>query len=621
MKQLVYKIIDTYDLTRYVNNLAKQEYYTSAAGVVVHMYTERNDPDYIDYVRRHILVALPKARFVGMTSVAEIRCAQLCRDTSLLTFQFFRSSEVTVIEYDLSGKNLYEAIDDFDNRLAKFTDLQGIQLYTTSLSVDANTFLTALQNLNPSVPVFGAGAGMHGFIRHHHKLLVFGEQTYESGMVLICYHGPHLRILTDDALGWHPIGREMQITATDGLHIIKELDEWPIIDAYRRYLGVTSGDRFLENTQEFPLMLRRGSRWIARVAYRYDPNIGVMFTADVHKGEKIMFSYGSKRAILEEVDSLAHTFRLFKPQGMMLSICQTRPGYLKEDSARDFTAFSGLETPIAGCYAFSEILFHQESGGVLNSAVVAVGFREISPNKYEDIRAIDHVLELQASFRQQMDYPNAESYEERFCSITPSNTVIPFEERIISFLNATTGDLMLAYKRMEEQATIDGLTQIYNRKRISSILEYEMSKRNIAGTLCIVMFDIDFFKRVNDTYGHDMGDTVLRKLADTVKHCIRPQDSLGRWGGEEFMVLLPATQKEEATMIAERIRTNANAIIWENMPSISISVGVACVRESDDFTAFYNRVDARLYMAKKTGRNKVVSEDIPVPEGSEAARH
>ena len=88
------------------------------------------------------------------------------------------------------------------------------------------------------------------------------------------------------------------------------------------------------------------------------------------------------------------------------------------------------------------------------------------------------------------------------------------------------------------------------------------------------MFDIDNFKRVNDTYGHDMGDEVLVRVAATAKSCIRSGDSIGRWGGEEFMILLPEANKEEAVSIAERIRTEISSLKWEKINQVTISLGV-----------------------------------------------
>jgi diguanylate cyclase (GGDEF)-like protein len=123
------------------------------------------------------------------------------------------------------------------------------------------------------------------------------------------------------------------------------------------------------------------------------------------------------------------------------------------------------------------------------------------------------------------------------------------------------------------------------------------------------MFDIDNFKRVNDTYGHDMGDEVLIKVSATAKQSLRPHDSIGRWGGEEFMILLTEATKEEAIEMAEKIRKDIFNIKWEKMNQISVSLGVSEVRDNDDIQTLYKRVDNRLYYAKTHGKNQVVFKD------------
>ncbi len=124
------------------------------------------------------------------------------------------------------------------------------------------------------------------------------------------------------------------------------------------------------------------------------------------------------------------------------------------------------------------------------------------------------------------------------------------------------------------------------------------------------MFDIDNFKKINDTYGHDMGDEVLVRLSQKAKSLIREEDSIGRWGGEEFMILLPESSKAEAVEIAEKIRKEINALQWEKMNPISISLGVAEAVGKDDLTSLYKMVDERHYYAKTHGKNQVVSSDV-----------
>ncbi|KJR43652.1 response regulator PleD [Candidatus Magnetoovum chiemensis] len=159
------------------------------------------------------------------------------------------------------------------------------------------------------------------------------------------------------------------------------------------------------------------------------------------------------------------------------------------------------------------------------------------------------------------------------------------------------------------QADIDVLTGIYNRKRVDELLEIEAQRAKRYQTdLSLIMFDIDFFKKVNDTYGHNIGDYVLRELTTIVKENIRAQDYFARWGGEEFMVLMPYIRLDNAEHSAERLRIIIQEHPLKEVGNITCSFGVTQFRGSDNYDTFTKRVDDALYEAKNNGRNKMVSK-------------
>jgi diguanylate cyclase (GGDEF)-like protein len=291
--------------------------------------------------------------------------------------------------------------------------------------------------------------------------------------------------------------------------------------------------------------------------------------------------------------------------GLLLHVCRTRFFYLKDEENLELQAFSNFYREACGCFAFSEILYKNKGEGLLNSALVAVGFREDKDsdnNPYLEDCFIEDVRHGNSYFS---DFRVLES------EMAGSKKIIPFGERIVSFLHATSRDLYLANVKLEEAATTDGLTKIYNRKKISECIVTAINEKNSTGSddLNLIMFDIDNFKRINDTYGHDMGDEVLKVVAQTAKKCIGSKDSIGRWGGEEFMILLPDSKKDAAISLAEKIRSQINAIKWEKMPCVSVSVGVSELCRGDDCQTLYKRVDGRLYYAKMHGKNRVIGED------------
>ena len=158
--------------------------------------------------------------------------------------------------------------------------------------------------------------------------------------------------------------------------------------------------------------------------------------------------------------------------------------------------------------------------------------------------------------------------------------------------------------------TIDGLTQIFNRRYFNEALEREFNRsKRYDRSLSLIAFDIDHFKRVNDTYGHLAGDTLLRQMASAVKPRLRREDVFARTGGEEFAVLLPEVELDGALVTAEKIRRIIESTPITHEPhviSCTVSLGVAIVMPGEESPAgVRERADERLYEAKQNGRNRI----------------
>ena len=163
---------------------------------------------------------------------------------------------------------------------------------------------------------------------------------------------------------------------------------------------------------------------------------------------------------------------------------------------------------------------------------------------------------------------------------------------------------------LKEMATHDGLTDILNRKAIEQNLTEEADRSIRHGSpFSIIMFDIDYFKKVNDSYGHNAGDEVLKRVSACVANLIRTTDKVGRWGGEEFLVLVPETPLEEAMILAERIRKAVEATRYAIAAPVTVSLGVAQFEANESGEGFVKRADTALYQAKEGGRNRAVYAD------------
>jgi diguanylate cyclase (GGDEF)-like protein len=155
-------------------------------------------------------------------------------------------------------------------------------------------------------------------------------------------------------------------------------------------------------------------------------------------------------------------------------------------------------------------------------------------------------------------------------------------------------------------SSTDPLTSTYNRCYFYNALNNEIERSNrYKSSFSILMFDIDFFKSVNDNHGHDAGDDVLKALAETVKNGIRKSDVLARWGGEEFLILLPETNLVNAISSAEKLIAEVRNLVFEKCGSITVSIGVTEYRLNESPDSVLKRVDELVYNAKNDGRNRI----------------
>jgi diguanylate cyclase (GGDEF)-like protein len=171
-------------------------------------------------------------------------------------------------------------------------------------------------------------------------------------------------------------------------------------------------------------------------------------------------------------------------------------------------------------------------------------------------------------------------------------------------------ELREAYKRIEELAELDELTGAFNRRSIMRALDDEIARAHRTHTTCAVaLIDLDWFKKINDLFGHPTGDEALRTFAITMFANIRSIDKFGRYGGEEFLLILPETTDEAAERTLDRLRAIIADLDWSTIsPSmtVTISAGVVMLQPNETPDSILARADAVLYRAKNGGRNRVI---------------
>jgi len=194
-------------------------------------------------------------------------------------------------------------------------------------------------------------------------------------------------------------------------------------------------------------------------------------------------------------------------------------------------------------------------------------------------------------------------------------------ELALKSANQVNAKLASEVKNLEELASTDRLTGAWNRRHFETALEAEVHRALRFGhPLSVVMFDIDHFKRVNDEFGHQAGDRVLTEFAACIRSGLRKSDSLTRWGGEEFIVLMPNTPLAAARIAAERFRKRVDAQTFNAVGSLTASFGVAQFIADETVEDLLARVDGAVYRAKNDGRNRVEIDSTGVLEAA-ASEH
>jgi len=196
--------------------------------------------------------------------------------------------------------------------------------------------------------------------------------------------------------------------------------------------------------------------------------------------------------------------------------------------------------------------------------------------------------------------------------ILPKRKVFSYHKDLFCMIRKIIAASLITFlniKKLENAALADPLTHCYNRRALNSSLDRDIAKAERYGTdISVVMFDIDYFKKINDTYGHKAGDLVLHSFSKNISATIRKSDYLARYGGEEFVLVLPETKLPKALELAERLRKiteNLEVKFADKIIKITTSAGVASYKKGQDKDSLIQKADELLYEAKNQGRNRI----------------
>ncbi len=570
------------ELETIVTQIKDSPEYTSSRGVLIQLNNPKTDADddlYVEYIREN----LDRACLTGIT------CANIADDKYDISHRpielnvtYFEKTTLLELSFDMNESTGFDAGRTIDSGLFVVPQARCIMLNYSCNSNIIHTFTDEFSH--HELPVFGAKAGRS--IRALNTAKVYGDKAYPNGIVAIIFISDSLRLFMDNCLGFKEIGKKMRITGTEDDNIVTTIDGKPAVEVYHKYLNVTPNNYFVQNVCEFPLVFGKGECMLARVPSGCGKNGEIIFTADVNKGDSFRLSYGDPDNLFKVVEHSVNGLKEFEPEAVLLFECGNRVRFLKNMAQREISCFMDYAPQAATSVGYAEVFIMGSMGGVLNSALVAVGLSE------------DDGIENMIRPCVKEDKSDEKEDEREY---------IPFTERILHFLEKMSEELQESNKELGKVAYTDRLTKIYNRWELEHKLDETIQICGNGETPAgIIFMDIDHFKNINDTYGHDVGDLVLRATVNLIKDELYEGRIFGRWGGEEFICILPNADAKETAAFAEFIRKKIDENCFVTARHVTMSFGVTQFRPGDDPESFVKRADEALYEAKETGRNKVV---------------
>lgn len=582
MQQFSYVIKNIQDLKYQLDDFLTEcplEY----SALLVSIYTELYEDTKIKALIAAVKSRLPDAFIIGATSSGEITDGKVYLHTAMLNIQVFSHTELHVKAIDVQQEHIEEAGKKYLQECRQYTDLVGIGMLATCRNMSMQQFKECLSHLPESVAVFGGGANTE---YNEMSPKVFTDRCIlQKGFVLVAFCSDRLQIQVTSCTGWKPLGQTLKISSMYGTNLICRLDDQPAIAIYERYLRIFPNDKFDREVISFPLIVERHGRKLARIPMACTDDGALIFASDFAEGEEVRLGYTDPLEIMNRSHQCYTDLQKFQPEAIFLFSCVSRRYFLGENTDMELKPYQKI-APTAGFYTHGEIHRSGKYIDLLNAVTVAVGFRESRPDSRKtDIHTIEPVIQLDSS--------------------------LTMVQRLAHFISVTSAELEEANHKLTALAQQDRLTKLFNRGETEYNLErYSHDIGRTLKALSVIMLDIDHFKSINDTYGHDMGDTVLQYVADLIRGSVRGLDFCGRWGGEEFMILLPNADKAAAQSIAERMRLNMERMnVLPDGKRITGSFGVAEYKKGELYRQLYKRLDKALYTAKTHGRNQVVTAE------------
>ena len=563
-----------YTSNELLNEFIEAHNLQDSSKLLIQIFTARNDFVFITKLTNFFSIHFPLSTLIGATTDGEIKDGYVSTDKTAISFSIFESVHLqsyisdSFDSYHQAGSNLASAVIR-DNTKAIIAFIDGLR-------GNGEAFLEGIHTINPNITIAGGLAGDNATFT---KTYIFTKESILSeGVVGVSLSSSSLNVYSDYSFNWIPIGKTLTITHAEDNRVYT-IDDKSAVETYNYYLGKEVGGQLPMVGIEFPLIIQREGNLIARAVIAKESDDSLIFAGNLRNGDKVRFGYGDADIILAETQKHINNFAEIPVESIFIYSCMARRRFIPMEIEQETLIYNQI-APTSGFFTYGEFFTHELLNQSMTILVLSESAHSIKPlitchnthHKSTTIQALSHLISI------------------------------------------SVNELETAQEELKALSITDPLTHLYNRRYFTDASNtlFTLSLRH-KKPLSVIMIDIDKFKNVNDTFGHTIGDQVLVRLAHLLQESHRKSDFVCRYGGEEFVILLPETDLESALSVAEefRERIESCSISLENHQTVkfTISLGVSQIDHSKDTSIenILNRADEALYIAKDSGRNKVVS--------------
>lgn len=521
--------------------------------ILVQVFSGITQKEFIEEVIINIKSLIPKCKIIGCTSAAEVFGGKTYTKNCMISITIFEKTKIKTLLLKNEENDFQKGIIIGKKLIVE--DTKAIIAFI-DMSIDGQKFLDGINYVDNNIVVAGGVAGNSDFVNEGY---VFTEQGIEKEAVAVAaLDSKTLYVSNESSFNWIPIGKEHEVTNSDG-RIIKTIDDIPATEFYKKYIGIKDENRVSYVGSQFPLMIKEGTDYISRPVLEFTKDNALVVSSKIDKGEKIRIGYGDSSQILKGAREVYNKIVNYPVESAYIYSCNSRKRFLKNMIDMELEPIS-KNSSVTGFYTYGEFN-HVNNKNIFYTETMTILMLSEDNNSR---------LEIDRELLKTYEYCNDENAELYNLIKTTGEELNELNLKLEEKVQEKTRELKRQYYK-------DGLTNLYNRNKLISDLCDETHNK-------LAILDINTFNGINDFYGNEVGDVILIGISKLIQsYCNQNKFNAYRLGSDIFAVTSKVDLKEEfiskVRLLQEII--NIQCFFYKDFKIyLSVSVGLAEKQEN-----------------------------------------